>query len=162
VSQEGRMYMGTWEHGNGRGRLQGNGRDQGSGKTKATCILYRASCIVHRASGIWHLAKHCHRHYGASSLVRLVAIYSWTGHEPSSDLSALTPSISYIYFVTIGSETTFLSARCVIRSPSYLDWSITFLLGVGLTDLGDLGRHLCLCPQEGSLPFPAHWPLCLP
>jgi hypothetical protein len=23
-----------------------------------------------------------------------------------------------------------------------LDWSIAFLLGVGLTDLGDLGRHL--------------------
>jgi hypothetical protein len=23
-----------------------------------------------------------------------------------------------------------------------LDWSITFLLGVGLTGLGDLGRHL--------------------
>jgi hypothetical protein len=23
-----------------------------------------------------------------------------------------------------------------------LDWSITFLLDVGLTDLGDLGRHL--------------------
>jgi hypothetical protein len=30
----------------------------------------------------------------------------------------------------------------MIRSPSYLDWSITFLLGVGLTDLGDLERHL--------------------
>jgi hypothetical protein len=39
-------------------------------------------------------------------------------------------------------ETTFPSALCVIRSLSYLDWSKTFLLGVGLTDLGDLGRHL--------------------
>jgi hypothetical protein len=30
----------------------------------------------------------------------------------------------------------------VIRSLSYFIWSITFLLGVGLTDLGDLGRYL--------------------
>jgi hypothetical protein len=33
----------------------------------------------------------------------------------------------------------------VIRFRSYLNWSITFLLGVGFTvftDLGDLGRHL--------------------
>ena len=30
----------------------------------------------------------------------------------------------------------------MIRSPSCLIWSRTFLLGVGLTDLGDLGRHL--------------------
>ena len=38
------------------------------------------------------------------------------------------------------SETTFLSALCVIRSPSYLVWSRTFLLGVG-ADLGDFGRY---------------------
>jgi hypothetical protein len=30
----------------------------------------------------------------------------------------------------------------VIQSPGYLIWSITALLDVGLTDLGDLGRHL--------------------
>jgi hypothetical protein len=39
------------------------------------------------------------------------------------------------------SGTTFLSALCVIRCPSYLVWSRTFLLGVGLTDLGDFGRY---------------------
>jgi hypothetical protein len=39
------------------------------------------------------------------------------------------------------SETTFLSALCVIRSTSYLVWSRTFLLGVGLTDLGRFGRY---------------------
>jgi hypothetical protein len=33
-----------------------------------------------------------------------------------------------------------VSALCVIRSPSYLVWSRTFLLGAGLTDLGDFGR----------------------
>jgi hypothetical protein len=46
------------------------------------------------------------------------------------------------YFIKIGSETTFPSALFVIRSPSYLVWSITLLLIVGLTDLGDSGRHL--------------------
>jgi hypothetical protein len=39
-------------------------------------------------------------------------------------------------------ETTFLSALCVIRSPSYLVWSRTFLLGVGLTDLSHFGRYV--------------------
>jgi hypothetical protein len=29
----------------------------------------------------------------------------------------------------------------VIRCPSYLVWSRTFLLGVGLTDLGHFGRY---------------------
>jgi hypothetical protein len=29
----------------------------------------------------------------------------------------------------------------VIRPPGYLVWSRTFLLGVGLTDLGDFGRY---------------------
>ena len=47
----------------------------------------------------------------------------------------------WVYCITIGSETTFLSALCVIRSPSYLVWSRTFLLGVGLTDLGHFGRY---------------------
>jgi hypothetical protein len=48
------------------------------------------------------------------------------------------------YRITIGSEATFLSALCVIRCPSYLLWSRTFLrflLGVGLTDLGHFGRY---------------------
>jgi hypothetical protein len=44
------------------------------------------------------------------------------------------------YCITIGSETTFLSALCVIRSPSYLLWSGTFLLGDWLADLGDFGE----------------------
>jgi hypothetical protein len=35
----------------------------------------------------------------------------------------------------------FLVHFCVIRSPSYFVWSRTFLLGVGLTDLGHLGRY---------------------
>jgi hypothetical protein len=35
--------------------------------------------------------------------------------------------------------TTFLCALCLIFSPGYLVWSITFLLGVGLTNLGDFG-----------------------
>jgi hypothetical protein len=39
------------------------------------------------------------------------------------------------------SDTTFLSELCVIRSPSYLLWSRTFLLGVGLTDLSHFGRY---------------------
>jgi hypothetical protein len=43
--------------------------------------------------------------------------------------------------ITTGSETTFLSALCVIRSPSYLVWSRTSLLGVGLADLGHFGRY---------------------
>ena len=29
----------------------------------------------------------------------------------------------------------------MIRCPSYLVWSITLLLGVGLTDLGHFGRY---------------------
>jgi hypothetical protein len=29
----------------------------------------------------------------------------------------------------------------VIRCPSYFVWSRTFLLGVGLADLGDFGRY---------------------
>jgi hypothetical protein len=45
------------------------------------------------------------------------------------------------YCITIGSETTFLSALCVIQSPSYSLWSITFLLDFGLTDLGHFGRY---------------------
>jgi hypothetical protein len=45
------------------------------------------------------------------------------------------------YCIAIGSETTFLSALCVIRCPSYLVWSRTFLLGVGLADLVDFGRY---------------------
>jgi hypothetical protein len=45
------------------------------------------------------------------------------------------------YCIAIGSETTFLSALCVIRPPSYFVWSRTFLLGVGLTDLGHFGRY---------------------
>ena len=30
----------------------------------------------------------------------------------------------------------------MIRCPSYLVWSKTFLLGVGLTDLSEFGRYL--------------------
>jgi hypothetical protein len=45
------------------------------------------------------------------------------------------------YCIAIGSETTFLSALCVIRSPCCFVWSRTFLLGVGLTDLGHFGRY---------------------
>jgi hypothetical protein len=30
----------------------------------------------------------------------------------------------------------------VVRCPSYLVWSNTFLLGVGLTDLSEFGRYL--------------------
>jgi hypothetical protein len=63
--------------------------------------------------------------------------YGWTGHKSSSGFSDLLQ-----YCITIGSETTFLSALCVIRSTSYLVWSRTFLLGVGLADLGDFGRYL--------------------
>jgi hypothetical protein len=36
---------------------------------------------------------------------------------------------------------TSCNALCVIRCPSYLVWSRTFLLGVGLTDLGHFGRY---------------------
>jgi hypothetical protein len=61
--------------------------------------------------------------------------YGRTGHKPGSGFSDLLQCC-----IAIGSETTFLSALCVIRSPSYLVWSRTFLLGVGLTDLGDFGR----------------------
>jgi hypothetical protein len=39
------------------------------------------------------------------------------------------------------SETTFLCALCVIRPPGYLVWSTAFLLGVGSTDLDDVGRY---------------------
>ena len=45
------------------------------------------------------------------------------------------------YCITIGSETTFPSALCLICPPGYLAWSRTFLLGVGLTDLGHFGRY---------------------
>jgi hypothetical protein len=62
--------------------------------------------------------------------------YGRTGHKPGSGFSDLLQCC-----IAIGSETTFLSALCVIRSPSYLVWSRTFLLGVGLTDLGDFGRY---------------------
>jgi hypothetical protein len=62
--------------------------------------------------------------------------YGWTGHKPGSGFSDLLQ-----YCITIGSETTFLSALCVIRSPSYFVWSRTFLLGVVLTDLGDFGWY---------------------
>jgi hypothetical protein len=75
------------------------------------------------------------RIYLGTLVATAAAAYS---HEPSSGLSAVTLSILHY----IGSETTFPSALCVIRSPGYLIWSRTFLLGVGLTDLGDLGRHL--------------------
>ena len=30
----------------------------------------------------------------------------------------------------------------MVRCPSYLVWSKTFLLGVGLTDLSEFGRYL--------------------
>jgi hypothetical protein len=59
--------------------------------------------------------------------------YGWTGQQPGSGFFDLAPSI--------GSETTFPSALCVIRCPSYLVWSRTFLFGVGLADLGDFGRY---------------------
>jgi hypothetical protein len=45
------------------------------------------------------------------------------------------------YCITIGSEATFLSALCVIRCPSNLVWSRTFLLGVSSADLGHFGRY---------------------
>jgi hypothetical protein len=64
------------------------------------------------------------------------AHYCWTGHKPGSGFFELRQ-----YCITIGSETTFLSELCVIQSPSYLVWSRTFLLGVGLTDLGHFGRY---------------------
>jgi hypothetical protein len=35
-----------------------------------------------------------------------------------------------------------LGALWVLRPSGYLVWSRTFLLGVGLTDLGNFGRHL--------------------
>ena len=41
----------------------------------------------------------------------------------------------------MGSETTFLNALCLICPPGYLVWSKTFLLGVGIMDLGDFGRY---------------------
>jgi hypothetical protein len=65
-------------------------------------------------------------------------IYGWTGHKSSSGFSDLAPSILHY---NCGSETTFLSALCVIRPPSYSLWSRTFFLGVGLTDLGHFGRY---------------------
>jgi hypothetical protein len=40
-----------------------------------------------------------------------------------------------------GSETTFPSALCLIRPPGYLVWTTTFLLGVGLTNIGGVGRY---------------------
>jgi hypothetical protein len=68
----------------------------------------------------------------AGPAINLVQVY-----RPGSGLLDLTPSMLHY-----DSETAFSSALCVIRSPSYLVWSRTFLLGFGLTDLGDLGRHL--------------------
>jgi hypothetical protein len=38
-------------------------------------------------------------------------------------------------------NTAFISALCVIRPPSYNLWSRTFLLVVGLEDLGGFGRY---------------------
>jgi hypothetical protein len=65
--------------------------------------------------------------------ILLASAYGWTGHKSGSGFSDLAPSI--------GSETTFLSALCVIRPSSYFVWSRTFLLGVGLTDLGHFGQN---------------------
>jgi hypothetical protein len=62
--------------------------------------------------------------------------YGWTGHKSGSGFSELLQ-----YCITTGFEITFLSALCVIRCPTYFVWSRTFLLGVGLADLGDFGRY---------------------
>jgi hypothetical protein len=52
------------------------------------------------------------------------------------------PDLHWVKFTSeTGFEPTFLSVLCVIRCPSYLVWSRTFLLGVGLTDLGHFGRY---------------------
>jgi hypothetical protein len=45
------------------------------------------------------------------------------------------------YWVKFTSEARFWGLLLVIRSPSYLVWFRTFLLGVGLTDLSHFGRH---------------------
>jgi hypothetical protein len=74
--------------------------------------------------------------------VRHAIHYGWIGHKSGSGFSDLLQ-----YCITIGSETTFLSALCVIRCPGYFFWSRTFLLGVGLTDLDDFGRYF---GQNGS------------
>jgi hypothetical protein len=66
-----------------------------------------------------------------------ISMCSWTGHKSGSGFSDQLLQ----YCITIGSETTFLSALCVIRCPSYFVWSRTFLLGVGLADLGDFGWY---------------------
>jgi hypothetical protein len=54
--------------------------------------------------------------------------------------TATRPSSFNTSWVIFTSETTFLSALCVIRSPSYLGCSRTFLLVVGFTDLSHFGR----------------------
>jgi hypothetical protein len=47
-----------------------------------------------------------------------------------------------LYWVKFTFKTCFRRLLFVIRSPSYLGWSKTFLFGVGLTDLSDFGRYL--------------------
>jgi hypothetical protein len=64
--------------------------------------------------------------------------YRWISHNAGFGFLDLAPSILHS---TIGYEITFPSALCLICPPGYLGWSITFLLGVGLTDLGDFGRY---------------------
>ena len=46
------------------------------------------------------------------------------------------------YWVKFTFETCFRGLLFVIRCPSYLVWSKTFLLGIGLTDLSEFGRYL--------------------
>jgi hypothetical protein len=64
--------------------------------------------------------------------------YGWIPHNAGFGFLDLAPSILHS---NIGSGTTFPSALCLICPPGYLVWSRTFLLGVGLTDLGDFGRY---------------------
>jgi hypothetical protein len=47
-----------------------------------------------------------------------------------------------LYWVKFTFETCFRGLLFVIRPPSYLVWSKTFLLVVGLTDLSEFGRYL--------------------
>jgi hypothetical protein len=66
------------------------------------------------------------------------------------------------------SETAFLSALCVMRPHSYLVWSITPLLGVGLTDLSHFGRHfgqnkaVVVSFQQILMKKKGAWPLAVP
>jgi hypothetical protein len=64
-------------------------------------------------------------------------LYRWIPYNSGIRQPALTPSTLF----TIGSETTFVSALCVLRRLGYFlcpDISMTFFRS---TDFGDLGRY---------------------